>query len=82
MSYKMIIISILQLVALTPVYMFMHNPSRIQRNAFHPSHSLSMKLQTGIVGFPNVGEYMLFSACWLYQKITKEVYQILLYIKL
>ena len=35
--------------------------NRISRNGFHHS-SLSMKLQTGIVGLPNVGKSTLFNA--------------------
>ena len=43
----------------TPAYMFMFSNNRVQGFS---RFALSMKLQTGIVGLPNVGKSTLFNA--------------------
>ena len=46
----------------TPAFTFMFSQSRLQGGNPRLSRALSMKLQTGIVGLPNVGKSTLFNA--------------------
>ena len=46
----------------TPAFTFMFSQSRLQGGNPRLSRTLSMKLQTGIVGLPNVGKSTLFNA--------------------
>jgi ribosome biogenesis GTPase A len=59
---EMIAIRVLLLVlAATPAYSFTFSNNNVQTRSRFLS-SLSMKLQTGIVGLPNVGKSTLFNA--------------------